>query len=506
MKKKNKGITLVALVITIIILLILTGITIGRLAETELFEKTIQAKEQNKKVQLKDELERVLLEAKIDKQMKEEYNSDTYLNQLITSQIKDVQIIENVVIVGEYNFVIDREELIILSEEQVNKKKIGLISRINEVQEDGYHMIEVIGKNEKEEIENIVYNTHVIIHNGDLILDGITNIEGATLINGVYEFGDERNDVATETEDAKNMVILKVNGNLTIDENVTLTACKSENGYGGPKGMMIYCTGVITNNGIISMTARGARAEGENVYLYRNIDGTYEYIPADGALGGTEIYVPGGSGDISGNNGEDGTNRQTGGGGTGSGYSHRKAIGISVGGSGTSYSGGCGSGSATADGNGSWSVTSGAGSSSGGQGGNGVDGSSNSSSWGYVSIGGTGNPSGTYSTYRQGSLNYEQRNGTGGLLVIYSNEIVNNGTIESNGVSSSTSNITSSKGDVYPGGASGGGSINIFYYNQFLNNGNCTANGGEAITGIWSSPTISGGSGGSGSVTFTKID
>lgn len=43
---KNKGITLVALVITIIILLILAGITMNALAENGLFEKTKLAKEE----------------------------------------------------------------------------------------------------------------------------------------------------------------------------------------------------------------------------------------------------------------------------------------------------------------------------------------------------------------------------------------------------------------------------------------------------------------------------
>lgn len=39
--KKNKGITLIALVITIIILLILAGITISQLAENGLFNKEL---------------------------------------------------------------------------------------------------------------------------------------------------------------------------------------------------------------------------------------------------------------------------------------------------------------------------------------------------------------------------------------------------------------------------------------------------------------------------------
>ena len=50
MKKQNKGITLVALVITIIILLILAGITISTLTQSGLFGKAKEAKEQYSKV------------------------------------------------------------------------------------------------------------------------------------------------------------------------------------------------------------------------------------------------------------------------------------------------------------------------------------------------------------------------------------------------------------------------------------------------------------------------
>ena len=44
MKKEQKGITLVALVITIIILLILAGISIATLSQTGLFKKAKEAK------------------------------------------------------------------------------------------------------------------------------------------------------------------------------------------------------------------------------------------------------------------------------------------------------------------------------------------------------------------------------------------------------------------------------------------------------------------------------
>ena len=51
MKVKNKGITLIALVITIIILLILAGVTIGQLAGNGLFDKVKLAKEESEEAQ-----------------------------------------------------------------------------------------------------------------------------------------------------------------------------------------------------------------------------------------------------------------------------------------------------------------------------------------------------------------------------------------------------------------------------------------------------------------------
>ena len=45
MKKKSKGITLVALVVTIVVLLILAGISISALTNTGIFQKAKDAKQ-----------------------------------------------------------------------------------------------------------------------------------------------------------------------------------------------------------------------------------------------------------------------------------------------------------------------------------------------------------------------------------------------------------------------------------------------------------------------------
>lgn len=139
------------------------------------------------------------------------------------------------------------------------------------------------------------YNVHTYIEDGDVIVNN----------NKVY--GDA-NDVGTANRNAKYMVLVKVNGNLTVNANSTLTAYGTQ--YGGPKGMLLYVTGNLENNGTITMTARGAKAEGQNVYLWKNKNtenNEYEFVPKIGGIGGASLISEG-----NGNKGTNGENRQTG--------------------------------------------------------------------------------------------------------------------------------------------------------------------------------------------------
>ena len=288
----------------------------------------------------------------------------------------------------------------------------------------GYYYFSVNGEN---------YPVHLYTYDGNQHF-----IENQT-------FGDAK-DVATENDYAQNMVIVKVNGDLIIDEGVTVGPYYTE--YGGPKGFTLYVTGKLTNNGTID-NSHGAKAEGQNVYLWKNADGTYEYVPAEGATGATTTST---GGYKKGMIGSAGTGRQTGGGGSGYLYS-----GTSTGGTGTSYSGGAGAGNL-------YSGTT-VGSSVGGAGGNGQ----------YA--GGAGNPG--------GSGNNKGANGTGGLLVIYAAGYENFGIISAVGSNGGTG------GTMGVAGSSGGGSINIFY-NTGSNDGNSSVKGG----------TINGGA---GTTTYTQI-
>ena len=363
----------------------------------------------------------------------------------------------------------------------------------------------LLGYVAKKTLKNNTYETIKI--KDETYTAHVYNYNGNQTWTSDMTFGDS-NDVATNNENAKNMVIVKVNGDLTINGGVTVTAYASEEGYGGPKGLFIYVTGTLTNNGTISMTARGAKAEGQNVYLFKNSDGSYEYVPKKGANGGSNIaasaiyYYSGGwyYNIASGNNGNYSNGRELAGGGSGSvNVSVQNHVVVSnKGGDGTSYSGGTGSGETfSVD---IYTQNPSFASNTGGQGGNGY--SKETPGYGPTyGSGGTGNPGGFgYSSI--GTANQTKEiskngsNGTGGLIIIYANKFNNDGLISSDG----TDNLNN-------GGASGAGSINIFAKNIEKKGNYSTIGGKGTISEIPSyKKKIKGGDGGNGSVTIGTME
>ena len=140
-----------------------------------------------------------------------------------------------------------------------------------------------------------------------------------------------------------------------------------------------------------------------------------------------------------------------------------------------------------------------AGSNIGGAGSNGSVHSSNGSGFEQVSLGGVGNPSGNYELYRATIVTYDPTNGTGGLLILYSQTLINKGIISANGTQTGTATISNTYSRIDAGGSSGGGSINIFY-NNLENSGTIIANGGAKRC-----LTTCNGSGGNGTVSYTQI-
>ena len=345
-----------------------------------------------------------------------------------------------------------------------------------------------------------IYNFNVVRIDGDLELSAELGANGKVKINEVetdistitdlevsedgkiYSVGNQA-DVATASTYAKNGVVLKVEGDLKIGEDVTLTSVKSTGNYGGPKGMYIYCAGTLTNNGIISMTARGAKADGQDVYLFKNLDKTYEHIPKVGASGG--VGVTNASGRI-GNSGESFKRRALGGGGSGGcGNSNSRS---GAGGNATSYSGGSGGGAAQGSSQ-TW-----------------PNGGARKFYWRtseeveeFMEIfilmldGGAGNPG--------AAAHFGVGHGTGGLLVLIINSDSIPGEVTACG-------IGGGKGQYASGGASGGGSVNVFFLGSpltILNADSFSALGGPAVPRNFGGTANAGGAGGPGSVTVGSI-
>ena len=302
-------------------------------------------------------------------------------------------------------------------------------------------------------INNVTYDLNVIVLEGNQTITANTSY--GTLDDCASGTG--ANQMATR------MVVVKVNGNYTVNSGVTVAPTYNTT-YGGPKGFLLYVTGTLTNNGTID-NSHGAYAEGQNVYLWKNKNRTYEYVPALGASGGVGTEA---SNNLFGKSGEDGTLRSTGGGGSYRAYSSGHGMDIkNSGASGTSYSGGVGAGDdGTPSPNG---------------------GSSNS---GFLS--GAGNPAAS----NDGSITGPAAlNGTGGLLIVYADNLVNNGSITALGYKGGRHNHQGS-------GSSGGGSINIFYKGT-LTQGTINTSGGERA--VCPEGDKKGGAGGTGSIAVGKI-
>ena len=264
------------------------------------------------------------------------------------------------------------------------------------------------------------------------------------------------------------------------------------------RGLILFVDTLI-NIGTISMTARGAVGNGNNLYLCK-IDDVYQIVPKDGAAGSAYYSMYTRSWNINGNAGSNGTGRQTGGGSSG-GIAHNETSSTAWyygGGKGTSYSGGAGCGGVCYTG--PWTVFRYYTHNSPNPGtGAGTNGYALSSGWNnYTSAaGGAGNPGGKGSVAGAGAdpnnPALKGKDGTGGLLIIYTNHIISYGNYSSEG---------SKGGDAMAsGGGSGGGSINIFYTEELSNKNKFSVVGGAGGTGSHAK----GAKGGNGTVSKDVI-
>ena len=385
MNKEEKAITLIALVITIIVLLILAGVTLNiALGENGILAGAKTSAQKTQRAQIQEELELTIADARIKKAEAG--------GTLTTQDIKDaleklpgLEISSTVgnVIEGEYKdygFVVEDTKVTVSEKPLTGEKPTGEVKNLTQ-EESGEPaetvLLQVIGrvengtiqKIEPIETENITfeeadernsdnskiyrvsdngtYNFKITASNGRIciattkvtnvivakkdILTGIEDItnSGNTVIKvkgktedaeetilygmnvayykGNLILGDAAYSNAEKTEESKvtvenlNLsgttwsvgvadavntkgVVLKVDGDLTLETGYTLTSIKSGTATG--KGLYIYCTGVLTIDGAVNMNGVSCSAPRENVYLWQNMDKSFAYVQATGGNGG----------------------------------------------------------------------------------------------------------------------------------------------------------------------------------------------------------------------------
>ena len=139
---------------------------------------------------------------------------------------------------------------------------------------------------EETEYKEEIYTLNAIYYNGNLSIGSkLTTDNGEELeleglsyntTNSTWTCG-TANDIGTTT------VLLKVEGDLIIEEGKTLTGVAS-------RGIIIYCGGKFSNFGTIDMNGKGCSSYTQDVFLYKQIMGNYITISASGENGGKGVY------------------------------------------------------------------------------------------------------------------------------------------------------------------------------------------------------------------------
>ena len=110
-EKTNKGITLIALVITIIILLILAAISIATLTgENGILKKVNTSKQKTEEATAREKLELSLLSASTLKYTTNEYNENEWLNEYVIAENPNdvIMVDEDIFTVNGWRFLVDR--------------------------------------------------------------------------------------------------------------------------------------------------------------------------------------------------------------------------------------------------------------------------------------------------------------------------------------------------------------------------------------------------------------
>ena len=122
--KNMKGITLIALVITVIVLIILAGVAINlSIGKNSIIKMAEESRLKENESSAREKLEILLANARIEKEINTNYNNNEFLTNLLEKDDVIVDV-DNVTVDG-YIFSIDREKLIVLEKKLFLYRKMS---------------------------------------------------------------------------------------------------------------------------------------------------------------------------------------------------------------------------------------------------------------------------------------------------------------------------------------------------------------------------------------------
>lgn len=339
-----------------------------------------------------------------------------------------------------------------------------------------------VGRNKQSSVQNIGgYNAGIEYYTQEDIDANILAIEQGQATKCTFGDSDQ------------SKIVLVFGDVITVPENFVLSPASPK------KSLVIFCNKLV-NNGTISMTGKGPNVLPHKYFILGKGDGWSDDITIP-AYANNAVISDERNTKVQGKKGNSGNARNCASGGTGVVMFNLSGTGRSLGychnsGSGYAFGGGAGSGGSVAYGGSEELATKAL-----------YDVSTEypmRASNGYTcdgnwsAFGGVGNPAGS------GTVNVSSRtqnSGVGGRLIIYCNDLDNQGTIEAKGVDTQSTTILHGSN----GGASGGGAIDIFC-NTVIEYGEVSAAGGHGCTASSSDNTAVyvGGDGGDGCVTLSE--
>ena len=272
LKKNKKGITLIALVITIIILLVLAGISIAALTQTGLFSRAKQAEQNSKMAKAKEEITLILNEWQIEKYQQENAKIEKFFQQKVQENILDK--FENSEEEGKYNIYKDGFVAIV----DKNGNIIGDIQKADPIPQISNIKITTDGKNEVEKNskmprEKLQVNFDANITNGKIksitpalpyTTDGIERIKEFTVIGTVnggdytrtitIDFSEKYKEIEKLTSEKFNVVLSKTENKILKDEKENIIVL--------PAGFKITNDARTVDKGIVIEDATGKATNG----------------------------------------------------------------------------------------------------------------------------------------------------------------------------------------------------------------------------------------------------